>query len=530
MSLLPAGLTVEQFRLEADRIVLVARSSHTTTACPLCSEPSSRIHSRYVRRLADLPWQGRVVQLHLKARRLRCSNPFCQRRIFAERLPAIVRPRVRGTARLRAAHQHLALALGGEPGARLSRHLAMPVSGDTLLRLIRAAGREPSPPPRVVGIDDWAWRRGQRYGTILCDLERNRVLDVLPDRRAESVAAWLKRHPDIEIVARDRAGLYAEGARQGAPQAVQVADRWHLLRNLGEAMQNAVDRHRKGVREAARAVARQHPAIFSSQAPVTTKQDRLRDERRRHRRELYKTMRALQERGLSIEGIAAAVNRSPLTVRRWLGAGGPPTHSKPRQPSTFDNYTAFLDRRLQEGCRSASRLWRELRTQGFAGGERTVRRWVQRRRHIQRKAAKIPTGAAGWSVPSSRRCARLLTTPADRLTDDERTFLARLRERAPPLVRAGEIAAEFTGLLRERCDQLGANLALNRWIASAQGSYLEAFARGLERDHAAVCAALVEPWSTSPVEGQINRLKVLKRMMYGRAKPDLLRQRVLAAA
>jgi transposase len=312
---------------------------------------------------------------------------------------------------------------------------------------------------------------------------------------------------------------------------VQVADRRHVLRNLGEALQNAVDRHRRGVREAARALAPRRSAA-SSGIPAMAKRDRLRNNRRRHRRELYETMRVLKERGLTIEGIAAAVGRSPLTVRRWLGAGGPPMHSKPRQPGTLDGYAAFLDRRLREGCRSASRLWCEVRAQGFGGGERTVRRWVQRHRHVQGKTAKLPAAMvkADWSAPSSRRCARLLAMPADRLTDDERTFLAHLRETAPTLVRAGEIAANFAGLLRDRRDQPGASLALNRWIAGAQGSDLESFARGLERDYAAVCAALIEPWSTSPVEGQINRLKMLKRMMYGRAKLDLLRQRVLAAA
>ncbi|UVK48268.1 ISL3 family transposase (plasmid) [Mesorhizobium sp. AR07] len=220
-------------------------------SCPSCGCGTGRVHSHYMRRVADLPWQGRVVEIRLHARRFRCANPQCRQRIFTERLPETVQPKARRTARLGESQLVIGFAVGGESGSRLSRKLAMPVSGDTLLRMIRSAGFEPPDAPRVVGIDDWAWRKGQRYGTIICDLERNRVLDLLPDRNANTVASWLKRHPGIEVIARDRAGVYY-GARRGAPDATQVADRWHLLQNLGEGLRLAFGRHRKVVRAASR--------------------------------------------------------------------------------------------------------------------------------------------------------------------------------------------------------------------------------------------------------------------------------------
>ena len=216
-----------------------------------------------------------------------------------------------------------------------------------------------------------------------------------------------------------------------------------------------------------------------------------------------------------------------------MNAGGPPAHSKPRQPRNLDTYTEFLERRWREGCRSGARLWREVRAQGFGGGERTVRRWAERRRRIGEAQSETPMAlvAAAWPPPSSRRCARLLTMPIDQLETSERVFLDHLAVKAPGLARAGELAAAFATLVRDgRDNRNDSGAALDGWIASAKGGDLDTFVGGLERDAAAVRAAFTEPWSTSPVEGQINRLKMLKRSMYGRANHDLLRQRVLAVA
>ncbi len=250
-SLSPAGLLIDDVEIGPDRIVITARCRAAAAKCPDCGRQSERVHSRYDRRLLDLPSHGRAVQLQVAVRRFRCAEPGCRRCIFAERLDETVAGRsARRTFRLEAIVHHLGIALGGRPAATLARRLMLPVSKDTLLRAVRRHAARDSSPLCVIGIDDWAWKRGQRYGSIICDLERRRVVDLLPDREPGTVEAWLSRHPEIAVISRDRGGSYGRAAARAAPQGIQVADRWHLMENASAAFLEAVRRSMRPIRMA----------------------------------------------------------------------------------------------------------------------------------------------------------------------------------------------------------------------------------------------------------------------------------------
>ena len=526
LPLIPRQLIVEEVIVETERIMINCRSRLSAPRCPSCRRVSSRMHSRYKRRIADLPWQGCPVVLCIHVRRLRCANRRCEQRIFAERAEDVAARHARRTLRVRDVQRSVGLALGGEAGARLIERLGMRVSADTMPRIVRADRQVHQGAPRVLGVDDWAWRKGQRYGTVLVDLEAHQVVDLLPDRESETLADWLKSHPGAEIIARDRAGSYAKGAREGAPLARQVADRWHMLRNCSDAMLSVVERRYKLVREVGRSLANDDAQDPPPERPATQGMsgnalDHQRRSRAR-RNKMFDAVVSLRDKGWTISAIAHETGRDRKTIRQWLLDKHPGTWERgSRHPANA--FETYLVSRWEEGCRNATQLYREVCGLGYRGEARSFRRWIKARLRDGLSPPTAPsTRHPRWKAPSSRQTVRLLTTSSDTLCQDDARFVDAVRAASPIIAESADLARRFHAILVGRDP-----VEFEPWLAQALGSAIASFARGLRRDIDAVRAALILPWSTGPVEGKINKLKLIKRSMYGRAGLDLLRARIM---
>ena len=386
----------------------------------------------------------------------------------------------------------------------------LPVSKDTFLRSVRAASRRTPKQLRVIGIDDWAWRRGRRYGTLICDLERRRIVDLLPNREPATVEAWLARHPGVEIVARDRDGGYGRAVSRALPNAVQVADRWHLLDNCGKAFLAAVRRSMPDIRKAfgSRAI---DPALL-------TGAERLLYEGFQRRQQTNSTVQRMAGDGVPIKQVVRMTGLSRNLVRQIL-RGEREDAFRLRQ-SSLDPWLPWLTREWEGGCRNGTELWRRLRAEGFGGSLRVVGEWATRQRRAEASAYSPP-----GRCPSARRIACMMTTARDRLSRADAVTVARIEAAVPDLAAASALVERFVNMVRN-----GEHDDLEEWLGEAEGSLLASLARGLNADRHAVLAALREPWSNGQTEGQINKLKALKRQMYGRANLDLLRARLVAAA
>jgi transposase len=365
-----AGVRVERLWREGATIHLAVVGTRHWARCPLCQRRSTRVHSHYERTPADLPCAGDRVVAHLRVRRFVCRVRWCRRKIFAERLPDLVAPYAWRTARLAAHLLRAAVDLGGEPGARHLAAEGIPVSARTLLRVIRAAPLPAEGPVRALGVDDWSRRKGRDFGTILVDLETRAVIDLLPDRTADTLATWLRRHPEVEVVTRDRAGAYAEGIRRGAPQAMQVADRFHLRKNASDALERYLTRQHAALRQAAQGDA----AVGDGAVEVAMPPDQAvpaadeQPERRARRLARYEEVVALRAAGASCRAIAARVGLGQRTVQRWLQAGRfPERRRRSERPGQAAPYAAYLRDRWAQGCHNATQLHRELRARGYTG-------------------------------------------------------------------------------------------------------------------------------------------------------------------
>jgi transposase len=451
----------------------------------------------------------------------------------------VVAPYGRQTCRDRDALLAIGYALGGEAGCRLAKRLGIESSADTILRTMnRTAAVESADDVKVLGVDDWAWRRGHRYGTVLVDLERHQPVDLLPDRESETLSQWLRAHPTVRVISRDRAGAYAEGARQGAPDAVQVADRFHLFCNMTQALQRVLERLASVLQRV------QLPERSAPSAPndafgpadhevhpsenvlpeVSIKLNRHEQERhlRREKREkLFERVRAAYQKGLTRRAIAREIGITRTTVRRLLKAEEFPERAPRQRRSELDSFREYLETRWAEGCHNASQLCRELRQRGYSGQRSRVKEYVQPWRAKSLTAASKPRR----TLPNLKLVALWLMKPPNLRAPSEQLWVEAATTVHPQVAAVEQVAQQFRLAFRERNPEV-----FKSWLARGMESEIpevKSFVAGIQRDYEAVLAAVEQPWSNGQVEGQVHRLKLIKRQMYGRGGFLLLRRRVL---
>ncbi len=535
----PSRLHLLELTATDAAIIAVVETIEPSARCPVCGGASTRVHSRYLRHVSDLPWHGVTFWLRLRVRRFFCDHLGCPCRIFAERLPGLVAPYARRTERLTLWLRAVGFAVGGEAGARLLRTLGLLTSPDTLVREIRRTPLPLSPAPEVVSVDDWCVRRGQRYGALLVDLARRRVVDLLPDREADTFVHWLQTQPQVAVLSRDRGANFAEGASRGAPHARQVADRFHVRKNLVEALQQALGREQEALHTAA-SVAQRRAGVqegeggegFFHRRGDTVPRQQARAQAQARRQLRYEACRRLHAQGKGMREIVDELRMGPNTVRRFLRAESCPQRAAlaPRR-SRLAPFEPYLRDRWDAGEQNGRRLLAEIRERGYQGSSSNLYSLLALWRPGPRRSGPYPRQARVTPAPAPplslapRVVGWLLLREDDDRSPQEAVFVHELERCSPTVATMRRAVQGFFALLRQRqADGLAA------WLEAADASgiaELAAFAQGVRRDLPAIRAAFVSPWSQGQTEGQITRLKLLKRQMYGRANFDLLRQRVL---
>jgi transposase len=530
----------EEIDAEQHHITANVSSTQTLVQCPLCANPTTRIHSRYERTLVDLPCVNYSLTLVMQVCKFFCDNANCIRRIFTERIPEVTAPWARKTSRLNQKLQAIGLALGGAAGASLCGKIGISACGSTLLNHLKKLSLPAVKVPKILGVDDFAFRRGERYGTILVDLELNQPIALLADRKAQTLTDWLIEHPGVEILSRDRSKTYKSAMDKGAPAAIQVADRFHLVQNLEETLAQVFSSYGnelKAVEQQQRQNSASTETVVVTPTPTMTAElqaQKLTNYRQRVQQQ--QEIKRLSEQQWSQIAIAQAVGVSVRTVQRYLAAPDlPETSALDSSPgrSLLDPYKQSLLEWWNAEIRQPKVLMVLLQQQGYKGSERTLTRYLGSVRAAQglppsrvKPTPGLPLAIDPQVSPLTKsRAAFLILKRVEHRDAEDTQLVIQIASRHPTLALAVELADEFLVLLREqRAD------AFDDWLLKAVKSSLKPFvqfAEGLFEDDAAVKASMMTTVSNGPVEGLNNRLKMLKRQMYGRAGLDLLTKRFI---
>jgi transposase len=529
---LPEGMHVERIQITEDGLVIEIEASHPTSCCPLCAQPSDSIKTHYRRVLRDAPCAGRQVQLVLTVRKFYCRNLYCPQKVFAERLPAFVEPWARMTIRCSQHITSIGLATCGKGGTRLAARLGLQTTRPTILRRIMDLPDAFTSSVVYLGIDDFSFRRGYRFGTILVNLESHRVVDLLPDRRVETAAEWMLHQPDLAVISRDRGGEYASAAREGAPQAIQCADRFHIVKNLTEAVQVLLARCQAKILAEKKPDdlcqgEQNKPIIFIEEwrPPEPAHVEKVRLARRAGRYARYQQVVELSRQGIATKEIAGRLGMSDRTVRDWLKQGAFPEAQKRRKKqSSFDPFAAYVLKRWQDGEHNGLVLWQEIKNQGYTGTDRSVYRYLKTLKQTEVRATINPERIQKYSANTA---IWLFVRDPKKLDEMEREDLVAFCQASADLKKAYDLLQDFLAMVHKREGH-----RLDAWlvrVAESNLPELQSFAAGVQKDKEAVRAGLTWSINNGMVEGHVTKLKLIKRQGYGRAGFPLLRKRVLHA-
>jgi transposase len=536
-----SGLVVGRVDETGDAVVLFASVRSVAARCPKCGELSSRVHGRYQRLVADGAAGGRPLLIALSVRRFRCMSPACPQVTFVEQAEGLTGRYLRRTLPLRELLARFGLELAGRAGARLAAVLGIAVHSSTILRLVMAL---PDPvvtaAPQVTGVDDFALRKGQVYGTVVADAESGKVIDLLPDREAATLEDWLKARPGAEVICRDRATAYCDGASAGAPLAVQVADRWHLWHNLGDYAEKAVAAHRgclAGAGEATVSGGEDPPPGQVLAAPLPEEPDGLRDVLGRERilvartLERHAAVHKLLREDRSQREAADVLGLDRKTVGRFAAETDPERLlvKATGRAGKLDPFKPWINQRWNEGVTNAAALHREITARGWTGSVQAVERYVRQFRGAdgRSRAGRNPLQAPPVTpAPKTREVTRWLLTHPGNLDPADQARLDAATAQCPHLDDLARHVRAFAKIMARRQGLL----QLEDWLTGAEASdlpQLRSFARGIRRDQQAVTAGLSLPYSSAALEGNVNKIKLIKRQMFGRAGFPLLRKRVI---
>jgi transposase len=521
-------LQIRSIQQECQQVTITLVSTRENDRCPTCQTQTLARHGWFTRRIHSLPCSGQAVVFLIQARRFRCPNVACPRKTFREDLSALADRSQHRTPAVTQLLCSVAAIAGGQAGARLAAQMQLPTRRSTLLRCLIRQATCPEGVPRVVGVDDFAWTKRRRYGTILVDLETHRLLALLADCEGDTVAAWFRRHPSVQIVTRDRSPTFADAIRRGAPHALHIADRFHFHMNAMTCLETVLMREQATLRRVAAPLRAEHQNVQPAPTPNQSVPEQQRNLRRARRYARYEQVIPLSSQGWSQRAIAQEARLHPQTVAIYLKAGQFPERAPhPPRSLVIQPYLEYLRQRWEQGEHNGRLLFEEIRAQGYSAGLTVVYETIQPWR-THGPTASFARAKVVQQYPSYSPKQTLWLLFKAKRTVEEQHFVQDVLEQSELIACASEYVRRFRQILTERDET-----ALQLWAGEAEASQIPELLRFLQRlrlDWEAVENALLFASSQGQVEGQVNRLKVFKRQGYGRTSPALLQARLVGAS